>query len=121
MLSIPYYTDAFCEVNNCTNNYSYCYVYSATGEQYCAPSCKLNNGGCGALECVMVDVQCIRDPCPPAVECRQPSEYNGYHFRELGEATLLGPQLVFLLSFRYFGMPFHNSTLPPSSNVFAQP
>ena len=73
------YTDPFCEVNNCNSNYSYCYVYSATGEQYCAPSCKLNNGGCGPLlQCVMVDVQCIRAPCPPAVECQQPSKCRGF-------------------------------------------
>ncbi|XP_065917768.1 uncharacterized protein [Dysidea avara] len=71
-------TDDFCEVNICNNNYSHCYVYSATGEQYCAPSCKLNNGGCGAMECVMVVVQCIRDPCPPAVECQQPRTTSSY-------------------------------------------
>ena len=30
------------------------------------------------MECVMVVVQCIRDPCPPAVECQQPSKYKGH-------------------------------------------
>ena len=68
-----WFTDAPCpeDENNCPNN-SYCYIYSATGQQYCAQSCDLNNGGCGTdQQCAMVTVQCFTAPCPPVVECRR--------------------------------------------------
>ena len=64
------YTDAPCpdDQNNCPSN-SYCYIYSVTGQPYCAESCDLNNGGCGTGQCMMLAVYCITAPCPPVVLC----------------------------------------------------
>ena len=72
------HSDVTCsdDQNNCPNN-SYCYIYSETGQPYCAQSCELNNGGCGTDQCEMVTVECITAPCPPVVQCSPASEYNG--------------------------------------------
>jgi len=61
--------------SGCPRNY-YCYIYSITGEEYCALSCSLNNGGCGTLQCVMIDDQlCTTSgPCPQTVQCHLLSE-----------------------------------------------
>ena len=70
-----WFSDAPCpdDENNCANN-SYCYIYSVTGQPYCAQSCELNNGGCGMdQQCEMVTVQCFTDPCPPIVQCTPPT------------------------------------------------
>ena len=64
------HADAPCsdDQNNCPSN-SYCYIYSVTGQPYCAESCDLNNGGCGMGQCMMLTVHCIAAPCPPMVQC----------------------------------------------------
>ena len=49
---------------------STCKVYQPTGEAFCDPSCDINNGGCAADQiCQLNQVQCVRAPCPPVVEC----------------------------------------------------
>jgi len=49
---------------------SQCEVYEPTGETFCNPSCDLDNGGCPAGHtCSLQDVQCVRPPCPPVVQC----------------------------------------------------
>ena len=71
------FSDAPCpdDENNCANN-SYCYIYSVTGQSYCAQSCELNNGGCDRdHQCEMITVQCFTDPCPPIVQCIPNSEF----------------------------------------------
>ena len=46
-----------------------------TGEAFCEPSCKLDNGGCQSDEiCELETVQCVRAPCPPVVNCRPRSK-----------------------------------------------
>ena len=74
---VIWFSDAPCpdDENNCTNN-SYCYIYSVTGQSYCAQSCELNNGGCGIDQrCEMVRIQCFTDPCPAIVQCTPASEF----------------------------------------------
>ncbi|KAL5510211.1 hypothetical protein EMCRGX_G005719 [Ephydatia muelleri] len=49
-----------------------CKVFEPTGEPFCQPSCRINNGGCPRrTKCELVPVFCIRAPCPPVVKCRQ--------------------------------------------------
>ena len=49
---------------------SQCKVYEPTDEPFCEPSCDLDNGGCSDGEmCSLVNVTCVRAPCPPAVQC----------------------------------------------------
>ena len=50
-----------------------CKVFKPTGEAFCEPSCDLQNGGCPRdRKCTLVDVVCVRAPCPPIVECVDP-------------------------------------------------
>ena len=43
-----------------------------TGEPFCQPSCRINNGGCPrSTKCELVPVVCKRAPCPPEFKCRQ--------------------------------------------------
>ncbi|XP_064399010.1 mucin-2-like isoform X2 [Halichondria panicea] len=45
-----------------------------TREAFCAPSCEVDNGGCEEEEvCSLNQVQCVRAPCPPVVECLAPT------------------------------------------------
>ena len=54
---------------------STCKVYQPTGEAFCEPSCDINNGGCAADQiCQLNQVQCVRAPCPPVVECLDAEE-----------------------------------------------
>ena len=47
-----------------------CEVFEPTGEAFCTPDCSLNNGGCARNEiCTIEQVQCVRAPCPPVVQC----------------------------------------------------
>jgi len=47
-----------------------CEVYKPTGEAVCEPYCDLDNGGCPPDQlCQLRQPQCIRNPCPPHVEC----------------------------------------------------
>ena len=58
-----------CERFDCGLN-ARCKLYPPTGEPFCEPSCSLNNGGCVANQkCSLKEVQCVRSPCPPVVEC----------------------------------------------------
>ena len=42
-------------------------------EGFCQPDCSLNNGGCPEDHiCSLKEVQCVRAPCPPVVECTDP-------------------------------------------------
>jgi len=51
---------------------SQCEVYKPSGETYCNPSCDVDNGGCQAGQtCSLQEVQCVRAPCPPSVQCGQ--------------------------------------------------
>ena len=51
---------------------SLCKVYQPTGEPFCQPSCRVQNGGCPKnTKCELVPVECIRAPCPPEVNCRK--------------------------------------------------
>ena len=48
----------------------HCEVFKPTGEPFCAPNCSLDNGGCSKGElCTLQQVQCVRAPCPPVVQC----------------------------------------------------
>ena len=75
-LSFWLFSDVPCsdDQNNCGDN-SYCYIYSETGQPYCAQSCELNNGGCGTDRCEMVEVPCFGPPCPPIVQCTSTCEF----------------------------------------------
>ena len=54
---------------------STCKVYRPTGEAFCEPSCDINNGGCAKDQiCQLNQVQCVRAPCPPVVECLDADE-----------------------------------------------
>lgn len=58
-----------CAVVDCAPGYR-CEVYVPTLEAVCAPYCELENGGCPLNQrCQLKQVQCSRNPCPPAVEC----------------------------------------------------
>lgn len=58
-----------CAVVDCAPGYR-CEVYVPTLEAICAPYCELENGGCPLNQrCQLRQVQCSRNPCPPAVEC----------------------------------------------------
>lgn len=58
-----------CAKVRCANGYR-CEIYKPTGEAFCNPDCRLNNGGCRADQtCKLKEVQCIRAPCPPVVKC----------------------------------------------------
>ncbi len=47
-----------------------CEIFEPTGEAFCTPDCSLNNGGCRDREiCTLEQVQCVRAPCPPVVQC----------------------------------------------------
>ena len=45
--------------------------YLPTGEQYCEPSCDIDNGGCDDdKDCSLRSVTCPPNrPCPPVVQC----------------------------------------------------
>ena len=48
----------------------HCKVYEPTGEPFCEPSCDLGNGGCSNGEIYsLINVTCVRAPCPPTVTC----------------------------------------------------
>ena len=49
-------------------------MFRPTGEAFCEPSCELSNGGCpeGTL-CRLRTVFCVRAPCPPVVDCVEPT------------------------------------------------
>lgn len=54
---------------------SSCKVDDETGEAFCEPSCKLDNGGClDNQTCELQTVQCVRAPCLPVVNCIDISE-----------------------------------------------
>ena len=58
-----------CAVVDCVPGYR-CEVYVPTLEAVCAPYCELENGGCPLNQrCQLRQVQCSRNPCPPAVDC----------------------------------------------------
>ena len=58
-----------CEIKKCQPG-SRCKVFEPTGEAFCEPSCDIDNGGCPAGQsCTLLDVQCVRAPCPPVVQC----------------------------------------------------
>ena len=60
-----------CESFECPDG-ARCRLYPPTGEPFCQPDCSLDNGGCPANQrCSLNEVQCIRSPCPPVVECTQ--------------------------------------------------
>ena len=47
-----------------------CAVFQPTRETFCDPSCDLDNGGCPeGTVCRLNQVQCVRAPCPPVIEC----------------------------------------------------
>jgi len=49
---------------------SQCEVFELTNETFCNPSCDLDNGGCPVGQaCSLQQVQCVRAPCPPVVQC----------------------------------------------------
>ena len=63
-----------CARVRCASGYR-CEIYKPTGEAFCNPDCKLNNGGCHADQtCKLEKVQCIRAPCPPVVKCTDKGE-----------------------------------------------
>ena len=50
---------------------SQCEVFEPSSEAYCEASCDLNNGGCASNQkCSLQNVQCVRAPCPPVVQCQ---------------------------------------------------
>ncbi|XP_065913510.1 keratin-associated protein 16-1-like [Dysidea avara] len=61
-----------CESVTCPTG-SQCEVFEPTGETFCNPSCDLDNGGCPTGQtCSLQQVQCVRAPCPPVVQCTDP-------------------------------------------------
>jgi hypothetical protein len=57
-----------CELIDCAEN-RVCRVDPHTGEGYCADTCRGVECPDGE-QCRLVDVDCVRAPCPPVAECR---------------------------------------------------
>ena len=58
-----------CEIKKCPAG-SRCKIFEPTGEAFCEPSCSIDNGGCSSCQsCSLREVQCVRAPCPPVVQC----------------------------------------------------